>query len=89
MFVTKGKCSSALASAYSIGSLASNLISVNANKDIRNTTITGWGYSMKLVPNSNKNSATVYLLTYNAKGKLVETKKCGSVTINPYCKVIK
>lgn len=89
VLATKGYVTTALASAYTFGSLASDLVATNADSDIRNTAIKGWGYKIKAVPNSSGTEFTTYLLTYNKDGKLADTTKCGTVKISPYCKVIK
>ena len=89
IFVTRGYCTKAAATAYSIAFFANDLLCAGASQDIRNSMIKDWGYRIKAISNSSRTKYTLYLLTYNSKGKLVDSKKCGTISMSPYCKSIK
>ena len=75
ILVTKGAVTASLATGYTLSKLLSDIISNYGSTDIRSPGIENWGYRFKYVTNSSKDGFDIYLLTYNSKGRLADTKK--------------
>ena len=75
ILVTKGAVTASLATGYTLSTLLSDIISNYGSTDIRSPAIENWGYGFKYVTNSSKDGFDIYLLTYNSKGRLADTKK--------------
>ena len=78
ILVTKGAVTASLATGYTLSKLLSDIISNYGSTDIRSPGIENWGYRFKYVTNSSKDGFDIYLLTYNSKGRLADTKKIKS-----------
>lgn len=78
ILVTKGAVTASLATGYTLSKLLSDIISNYGSTDIRAPGIENWGYRFKYVTNSSKDGFDIYLLTYNSKGRLADTKKIKS-----------
>ena len=71
ILVTKGAVTASLATGYTLSKLLSDIISNYGSTDIRSPGIENWGYRCK-------DGFDIYLLTYNSKGRLADTKKIKS-----------